>query len=230
MKLLDSLSERFGLNAYALGRFERAEKWFRRLEKTEPDSVRVLRNLGVIRLACGDLPGAESFLKREEELYGESWARHRALADLAYASGKREEAARRYAAALSDRDAAYADGPEFAFIRARLALCRDEATFAPTRTGAKRFAAGEAARENGDQETALAAFLEAAELDGTNWPAVNNAGVILLARSGGAAEALELFRKAAACARIPMIERNIALARDAVARDAVAGEAVRSIK
>jgi Flp pilus assembly protein TadD len=212
MKLLDNLAERFGMNAYALGNFALAEKWFRRLEKTEPDSIRVLRNLGVILIARGDAAGAEKYLRREESLYGETYQRHRSLADLAYSTGARKEAAKRYAAALAAPEAAQAAKSERAFLETRLAICEDRARFDASRESDTRFKEGESARGRKDAEAALAFFLAAAELDPTNWPALNNAGVILLEREEGAAQALELFRKAAACARIPMIEKNIELA------------------
>jgi Flp pilus assembly protein TadD len=41
---------------------------FRRLEKAEGESIRVLRNLGVIALARGDVKTAEKYLRREREV------------------------------------------------------------------------------------------------------------------------------------------------------------------
>ncbi len=224
MKFLNSLAERFGLNAYAIGRFDLAEKWFRRLEKVEGDSIRVLRNLGVIALARGDVKKAEAYLRREEKLYGASYRRHRSLADLCYTSLTREEAAVRYAAALADGEAAEAPDYERSFLETRLAICKDAARFESSRESSLLFEKGKAAGEAGDSDAALQAFLTAAEKDPTNWPALNNAGVILLGREGGAEKALELFRKAAAWVRVPMIERNIALAKDALERGAQRAE------
>jgi Flp pilus assembly protein TadD len=54
----------------------------------------------------------------------------------------------------------------------------------------------------GEAEEALRYFLSAVELD-PQLAALNNAGVILLGREGGAERALELFRKAAAWVRMP---------------------------
>jgi tetratricopeptide (TPR) repeat protein len=217
MSIIDGIIERLGMNAYALGDYGRAEKWLRRLEKREPDSMRVLRNLAVVLLARGDFAGAERYLLREEALYGATYGRHRALADQAYSAGRREEASARYSAALAAPEASRAPEPERRFLETRLALCGDPARFAASRKGIERFAEGEAARERGDSDAALAAFLEAAELDPTHWPALNNAGTILLERKGGAAAALGLFEKAAACASLPAIERNAALARELAA-------------
>ncbi len=47
-KFYATLCERFGLNAYIAGDYQKAERWFRKLEQSEPTSIRVLRNLGVI--------------------------------------------------------------------------------------------------------------------------------------------------------------------------------------
>lgn len=209
MKLIDAAAERFGLNAYITGKYDKAEKWFRRLEKKEPDSIRVLRNLGIILMAKGDPESAERYLLREEKLYGESIQRHRALADVAYAAGKREEAARRYRAALAGADA---ESGAQSFLEARIGICADPERFRAALKGAALFAEGEAARARGAADEALSAYLAAAEADPTNWPAMNNAGVILLEREDGAARALELFRNAARCAAVPSIERNIAFA------------------
>ncbi len=228
MKFLNSLAERFGLNAYATGRFDLAEKWFRRLEKAEGESIRVLRNLGVIALARGDVKTAEKYLRREEKLFGASYRRHRSLADLCYTSLTREEASQRYAAALADEEAKEAPAEERAFLEERLAICKDRSRFEASRESSLLFEKGKAA---GEAEEALRYFLSAVELDPTNWPALNNAGVILLGREGGAERALELFRKAAAWVRMPMIERNIALAEDALEKGAaLAGKEAKRTK
>ncbi len=216
MKLLDSLSERFGLNAYAQGDYERAEKWFRRLERTEPESPRVLRNLGVILLARGDSEGAASYLRREEALYGESYQRHRSLADIAYAAGDARGSGRRYAAAAAFPEAARE--PDAAFLAARLAVCRDAKLFERARKAAEAFSAGERQRDVGDRAAAYESFTEAAELDPTHWPALNNAGAIALSERGDPEAALGHFRRAAALVRHPLIVRNIAAAEAEIAK------------
>ena len=215
MNLMNNLAERFGLNAYALGKYELAETWFRRLEKTEGESNRVLRNLGVILMARGNLAGAAEYLRREEELYGENLQRHRALADLHYASLDREEAQRRYAAAIDERDTADLPDSERNFMKARVAICADPARFAHSRESADCFAAAERSRE-ADGDAALELFIKAGELDPTNWPAFNNAGVLLLAKADGTERALEMFTRAAECVHLPTIETNLESARAAL--------------
>ncbi len=109
MRLLAALYERMGLNAYALGDYDKAERWMARLSRSEGESMRVLRNLGVVRMARGDFAGARRYLEREERLYGETPERHRVLGDLAYAAGVRDEAVKRYASARKTAGDEYLD-------------------------------------------------------------------------------------------------------------------------
>jgi Flp pilus assembly protein TadD len=219
LRLVSSFEERLGLNAYVQGDYDKALKWFRRLEGSEPDSIRVLRNLGVILLASGDADGAKSYLLREEKLYGPSYHRHSALADLAYAAGDRKEAARRYALALGEPEAS-AGGAADAMrplLETRLALCRDESAFRRSREAMGRFKAGESARDSGDARGAVALFEEAATLDPTAWSALNNAGAILLNTLGDAEKARSLFERACSLSRSPQVARNLELAERACA-------------
>ena len=214
MNFINHLYERFGLNAYALGKYDRAISWFRRLEAAEGGSSRVLRNLGVAFLAAGDTTEAERYLLREEELYGETCQRHRALADLYYCAGKREDALNRYAAAIDAEDAKSLRGEERDFLHGRKAICADALRFESSVEASRLFAKGEIARDGGRTDEALDLFLKSSELDATSWPSFNNAGVLMLS-SGNAERALDLFSRAYACAPLPTIKNNVEVARAA---------------
>lgn len=212
--------ERFGLNSFVQGDYAKAERWFRKLESKEADSLRVLRNLGVILLAKGDAEGAESYILKEERLYGQSFHRHSALGDIAYARGKRKEAERRYAAALACPEAA-PDGRNSGsrlILERRREICSREDSFARSRESMDLFARGEAAREAGTKAAAAALFEEAALLDPTNWPALNNAGTIALNDLGEPLRARGLFERAFELARSPQVARNLELAEMAIAK------------
>ena len=217
--LIAALHERFGLNALVQGEHEKALRWFRRMEAREPDSIRVLRNIGVCLLAAGDASGARGYLLREEALYGPSFLRHSALADLAYALGEREEAAARYRSALADPEAA--PGGRYhesrPLLEARARICADPAAFGSSRAAAGRFDAGQEAAKAGRQAEALALFEEAAELDPTHWPALNNAGGIALNALGDPERALAFFERALSLAHSPQAAHNADLARKALA-------------
>lgn len=212
---LPNFYERSGLNAYVSGDYEKAEKWFRKLEEKEPDSIAVLRNLGVILMAKGDAEGAERYLLKEEKIYGRSFHRHAALADIAYARGKRKEAEKRYGLALAEPECAPGGKAEALrpLLGKRLAICGDEEAFAKTRESMKAFDEGQALRDSGEHERAVEAFLRSASLDETNWPALNNAGSIYLNAMKKPAEAVEMFEKAFAISKNIHAAQNLELAR-----------------
>jgi Flp pilus assembly protein TadD len=227
---LASWHERRGLEDYVAGKYASAERHFRLIEAGEPNSIRVLRNLGLILLARGDSEAAAAYLKKEEKLYGPDFQRHAALADLAYATGSRKEAARRYAAALECKE--MQEGGKAAAIRplieARLEICASEEAFArrgrsvecfakaqgttggtlPAGKKAARGTAATAASRAAAAE-AFALYEEAIELDPTNWPAMNNAATLALNRLSMPEKANELFRRAYALSGAPQVARNI---------------------
>ena len=219
---LSTFYERFGLNAYVSGDYVKAEKWFRKLEAREPDSISVLRNLGVILMAKGDAEGAERYLLKEEKLYGRSFHRHAALADIAYARGKRREAGKRYALALAEPECSPGGKGESArsLMEKRLAICGSEEGFAKSRRSMQIFEDAQASRDRGDFEKAIGEFLQSAELDETNWPALNNAGSIYLNTLRRPAEAVVMFEKAFVISRNLQIARNLELAKRAADNEA----------
>ena len=224
--ITSSLFERLGLNAYTLGKYAVAEKWFRRLEKREPDSLRVIRNVALVRFAQGEYADAEAYFLREESRFGASYQRHRALADTAYALGKRTDAMRRYKAALEDPESAERYPKERAFLQARITLCADETAFARRIGSAGLFAQAEHSRDRSDEagrtkdtvlmmkaaEEAVALFLKAHDADPTNWPALNNAGAILMNSLKQPERALECFTKAIELCDIDSLRHNRGLA------------------
>lgn len=211
---MESFYERFGLNAYAQGDYAKAEKWFRKLETKEPDSIRVLRNLGVILIAKGDAEGAERYLLREEKLYGHSFHRHAGLADLAYACGKRKEAERRYALALAEPECAPGGKAEAIrpLLEKRRAICGSEPLFSQSREAMEVFKKAGTLRDEGKYEEAVECFKKAALLDATNWPALNNAGSLYLNQLNKASEAKEMFERAFAISKNIQVARNLDLA------------------
>jgi len=220
-KFYAALCERFGLNAYVAGDYQKAERWFRKLEQSEPTSVRVLRNLGVILLAEGRSEEGERYLLREEKLYGASFHRHSALADLAYAIGKRKEAARRYRLAL--REPECAEGGVAHHMRGlmekRLVICEDEKRYAGTRKAMELFRQAEELRETGACQEAIQKFMQSFALDETNWPALNNAASIYMNTLKRPLEAEPLFSQAFELSHSIQVARNVELCRQAINRE-----------
>jgi Flp pilus assembly protein TadD len=212
--LKSALFERFGLNAFVQGNYEKAERWFRKLEEREPDSIRVLRNLGIVLLAKGNAEAAEKYLLREEKLYGQSFHRHAALADLAYARGKRREAEKRYTFAMADSECN--EGGQFAasvpLMEKRRAICADEARFKKSREAMKLFEEAQKLRDSGELKEAIDLFLESQGLDETNWSSLNNAGSIYLNQMHNPGAAKVLFERAFEISRNIQVARNLDLA------------------
>lgn len=220
--IIASFHERMGLNAYVSGDYEAAEARFRKLLAREGETIRVLRNLGVILLAKGDVEGAKFYLEREEELFGPSYHRHCALGDLAYASGCREEALRRYRAALAEPEASSSAGTRASsagILVIREAICADRAAFEGSRLGHAKFEEAQAARSTGRLEEAICAFQEAFRLDPSYWPALNNAGAILLNELHAPERALPFFERAFALSASPQCARNAELAKVALSNE-----------
>jgi tetratricopeptide (TPR) repeat protein len=209
--LLAPFRERLGLSAFAAGDYVKAEKYFRKLEEKDPNSLSVLRNLGLILMAKGDAEGAEAYLLREEKLYGRSFHRHAALADIAYARGRRKEAEKRYRLALAEPEAG-AGGSATALrplMEKRLGICSDEKSFATSRESMMIFQEAQELKTRGEAEKAVEAFLRSAALDESNWPALNNAGILYLESLGKPDEALKLFERAFDVSRNIHAARNI---------------------
>jgi tetratricopeptide (TPR) repeat protein len=208
------LHERFGINAYLRGNFAAAERWFRKVEAKDPDALSVLRNLGVLMLAKGDAQAAEQYLLKEEKLYGKSFHRHAGLADLAYALGKRKEAAKRYALALQEPECA-PGGPAASsrpIMEKRLATSSDENAFENTRQAMRHFQEGQRLKAEGKFEEAIDAFSKSVALDETNWPGLNNAGSIALDQLGDPGRAKAFFERAFAISRNAQVAANLDLA------------------
>ncbi len=212
--ILLAFYERMGLGAYASGKLEKAESWFRRMEREEPDSLRVLRNLGVVLLARGRSEEAEAYMRREEKRFGQAYYRHCALADIAYAAGRRGEALNRYRAALADPESA----KDRKILEARVAICSDTAAFRRAKESQAAFAEADAARAAGETDEAIRAYERAFSLDPSSWSALNNAGTLRMNVKKDPAGALELFRRALDLVQQPQVARNAELAEAALAK------------
>jgi len=91
-------------------------------------------------------------------------------------------------------------------------------------TGAGMMDCKKALQESeGDFEKAIGEFLQSAELDETNWPALNNAGSIYLNTLKNPAKAAAMFEKAFVISRNLQIARNLDLARR-IAENGVKGK------
>jgi tetratricopeptide (TPR) repeat protein len=123
------------------------------------------------------LVGARVVFREELEQYDDSYPRLKSLADVLYLRGNQKEAGDLYARSAAEPEVTN----DLNLIEARIWICADSAAFADARESLSVFEketthSPEVARTN----TALACFERSAQLDPTNYLALNNAGTILL--------------------------------------------------
>jgi len=194
------------------GKPDKAEKWYKRLERFEPESLEVLHNLGVIYIAINKHAEAEKYLHKEIDLYGESEIRDRVLGDLYYVSGNREMAGRFYGKALSLLQSGSKDKSTERFLRRRIKQCSELQSYKKALEGMKYFEEGAAFYSKGDYDEALRSYNKAVRCDNTSYMAMNAAGTLLMNNIKDYEQAREFFRKALELADIPLVKHNLALA------------------
>ena len=203
---------RMALNNMTAGRPDNAEKWYRRLEKLEPESLAILHNLGVIYLSLKKFDEAEKYLNREIRLFGESEIRCRVLGDLYYVSGRREKAARAYGKALSLLREGSGNKSTEKFLRRRIKLCGGVTSYEKAMESMMYYEEGLAHYSRGDYAKALDMYQKAVVCDNSSYMALNAAGTLLMNSVNDYDQARSFFRKALELADMPLIRSNLALA------------------
>ncbi len=201
--------ERFALNSFVSGDFERAEKYFRRLKEDDPDRMGVDQNMGLVKLGLKQFAEAEKFFLRDAELFGESYVRSRTLGDLYYIWGRREQARNRYSAALRQGE----NNSDETLLRERSVICSDESAFAAVGESHRSFEEGVRLQKAGDAAAAKASLENAVKHDPTNFQAWNNLGSILMDDSSTYRQAVECFSRARRYSTLPSIVHNLEEAR-----------------
>jgi Tfp pilus assembly protein PilF len=202
--LISRFTERRALNAYTVGDYAKAEQLFSALRAREGETQRVLRNLGLIRMAQGDLAAAEAYFAREVEAFGPAPDRLQALADVAYLSGDRVKARQRMQEALADPGCTARE-----LFQQRADICADAAAHARAMRGKQEFAQANALLAAKEVDKALALFRRALAADPTDFIALNNIGGILLNQKDDPAGAAKAFSQALAMQKLPVLKINL---------------------
>lgn len=204
--------QRIALNYMTSGDSLKAELWYRRYEKTDPDSIAAIHNLGVLYIALKRYDDAERYLLREIDLFGKSDLRYRILGDLYYSWGKRSKASAAYGESLAMIKTYGGSSITARFLKKRIKQCGDKALYGKALQGMTLFEDGMRHFRDGNYDRALELYSEAARFDSSNFAALNEAGTIMMNRFMDYRSAERLFRKALDLAEIPVIRRNLALA------------------
>jgi len=219
--LKKKLYRRLALNYMTAGKPGKAERWYKRLERYEPDTLEVLHNLGVIYISLNRHTEAEKYLLKEIDLYGESEIRNRVLGDLYYISGNREMAGKFYGKALTLLQSGTKDKSTERFLRRRVKHCSEELSYEKALKGMKHYEEGAAYYARGDYDEALHSYNNAVKCDNTSYMAMNAAGTLLMNNIKDYEQARLFFRKALELADLPLVKHNLALAEHKIKQSVV---------
>ncbi|HUX14259.1 MAG TPA: hypothetical protein VMW87_14620 [Spirochaetia bacterium] len=197
--------ERFALNAFVTGDYERAEKYFLRLKSDEPDRLGADHNMGLVKLGLRQYAEAEAYFLRDRELFGGSYLRSRTLGDLYYIWGDREKASKWYSAALKESE----DEVDKTLLRERVKICSRESSFAAVQESHRSFEAAVLQQKSGELERAREMLELAVQQDPTNFQAWNNLGSVFMEDPARQTDAVSCFTRARAYSSIPAIVRNL---------------------
>jgi tetratricopeptide (TPR) repeat protein len=203
---------RRALNCMTESRPDRAERWYKKLEVMEPESIQVLHNLGVISISLKKFREAERYILREIELFGESALRFRILGDLYYLEGDMGRAKEAYSRALVLTGESGNDRSAGNLMKKRIAICGDKKLSAKAAESATLLEKGQELLSGGMIAGALEAFLRAAEYDRSSYMALNSAGTVYLNHMKDYTRAKGCFRRALELADLPLVRQNLMLA------------------
>jgi len=206
------LFRRLALNYMTAGDDRKAEKWYKKLQVMEPESLEVLHNLAAISISLKKFDSAEMYIKREIEIYGESGLRLRILGDLYYFGGSMDKAGRAYGKALTLLQQIGNEKTTENFLKKRIRICKDKKLYAMAMESGFFLEKGPGLLKKKKFRDALDLYLKAAEYDKTSYMALNSAGTVLLNNIKDYAGARDCFRKALELADIFAIKNNLALA------------------
>lgn len=199
-----ALLERRALNAFITGDHARAICHFRQIKTLHPNKPGVDYNIGISALALKRFDEAEKHLTHARDR-DQSFAVQRALADLYYLAGRREDAKTAYAAIRR----AAPDAKSKGVIERRLRICADEAHYETAMRSWSLLDEAVQLEKAGEKQAAADAYKQAYEADDTNFIAANNYGGHCMNALGDYSRALDYFRRADSLADHPVVKANI---------------------
>ncbi len=197
--------ERAALNNFVLGRYAKAEEYFRKIQSVQPNKMGLGHNIGLVCLAQERYEEAEKEFLRELERFGETYIRLKTLGDLYYLWGKRAECARYYQNALPvcEQEA------DRKLIQKRIEYASNPESFERAMKSYQALKKGNACMAEKRFEEASEEFERAVQLDPFNFQAWNNIGAVELNYRKNPARAVECFLRAVEYTSLPAIHNNL---------------------
>ncbi|MDR2588199.1 MAG: tetratricopeptide repeat protein [Spirochaetales bacterium] len=207
--------QRAALNNLVMGRYGRAEDYFRKIERLEPNRFGLGHNLGLAALAQERFAEAERYFLSELERYGDTFIRFKSLGDMYYIWGKPGPCKEFYSRALplceSEEDKRQ--------IMHRISQCAKPASFEAAMKSYALLKEGNAKMGEKDYEAAEASLKAAVKADSCNFQAWNNLGALEMNIKKNIEEAVKLFEKAAFYTSLAGIHGNFRKAKEALAKE-----------
>jgi tetratricopeptide (TPR) repeat protein len=197
--------ERSAMNNFVLGRYAKAEEFFRKIQAVQPNKFALGHNLGLVCLAQERYEEAEGFFLRELELYGETYIRFKSLGDMYYIWGKREKCSEYYSKSLSLCE----HEGDRRLISRRMTLCADPAAFETAMESYRELKRGNTLMAEKDFDGSYDAFKKAVDLDPYNFQALNNLGALEMNHKKDIPAAVKFFEKASALTSLQAIHNNL---------------------
>nr|WP_319473282.1 tetratricopeptide repeat protein [uncultured Sphaerochaeta sp.] len=198
------------LNAMVQNKWEEAEGFTHKLINHEGPSMGLHYNLALIALGSGDKDKAYDVLVKAVLRYGESLRLCRLLGDIAYLSGKGEEAMHWYASALADEP----NEKEEYLIKLRLELLSSEKNYTKALDACALLPDAEKLLVS-DPEDARSLYERIVSDDPSQAEAWNNLGCLALDHFNDKRSAIEFFTRTLELVDHQGAAKNLARARKA---------------
>jgi Flp pilus assembly protein TadD len=198
------LLRRKGLNALSDNNWSRAIEAFESLNHLNPEDRGAVHNLALAYMGAERFEDAEQCFLENLKRLGEYYPRLRALADLYYLWGKREQAQRYYRKALDE-----AGDEAKALIEERIRLTADDKTFSAVQQADRAYRAGVKALQEEIYSEAAEHFREAARKDPSHVLAWNNLGTVLMNHYQDYDGAARVFETARQYEQLPILQANL---------------------
>ncbi len=197
--------ERNALNNFIVGRYAKAEEYFRKIQSVRPNKSGIGHYIGLVCLAQDRFEEAEQEFKRELDQFGDTFIRLKTLGDLYYMWGKRVECSKYYQHALELCDQV----AERKLLEKRVEYTSDEKLFEKAMESYRAVKKGNAFMKEKNYESAYREFERAAKLDPYNFQAWNNMGALELNYKKNPSKALTFFERAVEHTSLPAIHSNL---------------------
>lgn len=208
MDILSWYYQRRMLNALVQNSFNEADRYLTKLIGRKGTSLGLLYNQALILLGKGEPKQAYQVLLDTVDIYGESLRLCRLLGDIAYGSGRREDAFSWYSKAEEDNPLE----KERRFIRIRLGILSNPSNYAKVMTLLPTMPAAHSLMES-DPNKAFQIYTDLIEYDPTQVEALNNLGVLELERFKQPEKAQAYFARVLSLVDHQGAARNLAKAR-----------------